>query len=112
MTEGPVLIHIWMVDPAQQASCVHHLEELFAQQITTDPGFVSARILESRDRDSIAAVIEMRSVEDRQRIEQLPEVRDTLDHMHGAANSSSGSSSRSRSTTRSAALLHERAESP
>ncbi len=86
MTEGPVLIHIWMVDPAQQAPCVQRLEELFARQITTDPGFVSARILESHDRDSIAAVIEMRSVEDRRRIEQLPEVRDTLDHMHGAAN--------------------------
>src|SRR5579863_2336589 len=86
MTEGPVLIHIWMVDPAQQAPCVRRLEELFARQITTDPGFVSARILESHDRDSIAAVIEMRSVEDRRRIEQLPEVRDTLDHMHGAAN--------------------------
>jgi hypothetical protein len=28
----------------------------------------------------------MRSVEDRQRIEELPEVRETLDHLHGAAN--------------------------
>jgi len=86
MTEGPVLIHIWMVEPAQQTPCIHRLEALFAQQITTDPGFVSARILTSHDRDSVAAVIEMRSVEDRQRIEQLPEVRDTLDHLHGAAN--------------------------
>lgn len=86
MTEGPVLIHIWMVDPAEQAAYAHRLDELFARQVVTDPGFVSARILESMDRDSLAAVIEMRSVEDRQRIEQLPEVRDTLDHLHGAAN--------------------------
>jgi hypothetical protein len=28
----------------------------------------------------------MRSVEDRRRIEQLPEVRETLDHLHGTAN--------------------------
>jgi hypothetical protein len=28
----------------------------------------------------------MRSVEDRRRIEEEPEVRETLDHLHGAAN--------------------------
>ena len=86
MSEGPVLIHIWMVDPTQQAPAIDRLEDLFARQIATDPGFVSARILQSHDRDSIATVIEMRSAEDRRRIEQLPEVRDTLDHLHDAAN--------------------------
>ena len=30
----------------------------------------------------MAVVIEMRSVEDRQRVEQLAEVRETLDHLH------------------------------
>jgi len=86
MSEGPVLIHIWSVDPAQEAACIERLDELFANQIATDPGFVSARILDSQDHASVAAVIEMRSVEDRRRIEQLPEVRETLDHLHGAAN--------------------------
>ncbi|MGO9961405.1 MAG: hypothetical protein ACLP50_36430 [Solirubrobacteraceae bacterium] len=86
MTEGPVLIHVWEVDPTEESSNVQRLDELFAHQIATDPGFLSARILVSDDRTSIAAVIEMRSVEDRQRIEQLPEVRETLDHLHGAAN--------------------------
>ena len=28
----------------------------------------------------------MRSVGDRQRIEQLPEVRETIDHLYGSAN--------------------------
>ena len=55
-------------------------------QIATDPGFVSARVLESPDRTSLAAFVEMRTVEDRQRLEQLPDVRDTLHHQHGAAN--------------------------
>jgi len=86
MPEGPVLIHVWNVDPDQEGGCVDRLAELFAHQIATDPGFVSARILESEDRASVAAVIEMRSVEDRRRIEQVPEVRDTLDNLHGAAN--------------------------
>jgi hypothetical protein len=74
------------VDPAQEAACIERLDELFANQIATDAGFVSARILDSQDHASVAAVIEMRSVEDRRRIEQLPEVRETLDHLHGAAN--------------------------
>jgi hypothetical protein len=86
MTEGPVLIHVWNVDPEQEAGCVDRLAELFAHQIATDPGFVSARILESDDRASVAAVIEMRSAEDRRRIEEVPEVRETLDNLAGAAN--------------------------
>jgi hypothetical protein len=86
MSEGPVLLHVWSVDPAQEAACIERLDELFAKQLATDAGFMSARILESADHASVAAVIEMRSVEDRQRIEQLPEVRETLDHLHGAAN--------------------------
>jgi len=61
------------------------LEEMFAQ-LGTDPGFISARVLASRDRESVAAVIEMRSAEDHERLEQLPEVRETLDRLHGAAN--------------------------
>jgi hypothetical protein len=86
MSEGPVLIHVWSVDPAQEAACIERLDALFANQVATDPGFMSARILQSEDHASVAAVIEMRSAEDRRRIEQLPEVRETLDHLHGTAN--------------------------
>jgi hypothetical protein len=68
MAEGPVLIHVWEVDPTEEPSNLERLEELFAHQISTDPGFVSARILVSEDRLSIAATIEMRGVEDRRRI--------------------------------------------
>ena len=64
---------------------VGRLEEMFGE-LVKDPGFVSARVLESVDRTSIAVVLEMRSVEDRRRVEQLPDVRDTLDHLHGTAN--------------------------
>jgi hypothetical protein len=78
MTEGRVLIHVWELDPAGVFSDVQRFEELFARQIATDSGFVSARILRSDDRVSIAVVMEMQSVADRQRVEQLPEVRATL----------------------------------
>jgi hypothetical protein len=85
MKESPVLIHVWEVDPAEEAAAVGRLEEMFGK-LVKDPGFVSARVLESADQTSIAAVVEMRSVEDRQRVEQLPDVRETLHHLHGAAN--------------------------
>lgn len=85
MKESPVLIHVWDVDPADNAAAVGRLEEMFGE-LVKDPGFVSARVLETVDRTSIAAVLEMRSVEDRQRVEQLPDVRETLDHLHGTAN--------------------------
>ena len=36
--------------------------------------------------ESIAAIVQMRSAEDRQRLEQSASVRETLDHLHGTAN--------------------------
>ena len=85
MQESPLLVHVWEVDPAEEGVAVRRLDELFTGVIT-DPGFVSARVLESGDRTSVAAIIEMRSSEDRQRLEQVPEVRDTLDNLPGTAN--------------------------
>jgi hypothetical protein len=85
MKESPVLIHVWEVDPADYAAALGKLDEMF-RDLVKDPGFVSARVLVSADQTSIAAVVEMRTVEDRQRIEQLPELRETLDHLHGTAN--------------------------
>ena len=79
------MIHVWTVDPQDESACVQKLEQLFQHQLSTDAGFVGARILESQDRSSLAAVIEMRSAEDRRRIEAQPDVRETLDHLHGAA---------------------------
>ena len=55
-------------------------------EIVKDPGFVSGPALQTDDKTSIAAVVEMRSVEDRQRLEQSPNVREPLQHLHGAAN--------------------------
>lgn len=85
MNEGPVLIHIWQVDPAQEGAAVRSLEEMF-DKVAGDPGFVSARVLETEDQTSLAVFLEMRTVEDRHRLEHLPEVRQTLDQLHGSAN--------------------------
>jgi hypothetical protein len=85
MKESPVLIHVWEVDPAEVAAATGRLEEMFGE-LVNDPGFVAARVLQSEDQTSIAAVAEMRSADDRRRIEDLPEVREILRHLHGTAN--------------------------
>ena len=46
MNESPVLIHVWEVDPAEAAAAEGRLNEMFGELIK-DPGFVSARVLES-----------------------------------------------------------------
>jgi hypothetical protein len=85
MNEGPVLLHVWEVDPADAATAVSHLNEMFSE-LAGDPGFVSARVLETEDQTSIAAIVEMRSVEERQLLEQRPDVRETLYDLRGTAN--------------------------
>jgi hypothetical protein len=85
MNEGPALIHVWEVDPDRAETATQHLEEMFKEMVS-DPGFVSARVLASADQTSLAALIEWRSVEDRNRAEQLPIVHDTLGDLRGTAN--------------------------
>jgi quinol monooxygenase YgiN len=85
MNEGPALIHVWEVDPDRVQAATQHLDEMF-KQVVSDPGFVSARVLESADETSLAAVIEWRSAEDRRRVEALPDVHETLDDLRGTAN--------------------------
>lgn len=85
MNESPLLVHVWEVDPAEEAAAVARLDEMFGE-VVKDPGFVSAHVLQTADQTSLVAIVEMRSSEDRQRLEQSPAVRDVLDHLHGTAN--------------------------
>jgi hypothetical protein len=84
--ESPVLIHVWDVQNlAQEGEAIQHLCDMLAK-ITTEPGFVSGRVLQSADHRSIAVVLEVRTVDDGQRLEHLPLVRGTLDHLNGVMN--------------------------
>jgi hypothetical protein len=86
MDQSPVLLHIWNVHPDAEPTLVGQLGEML-RHVSDDPGLVSARILSSPDRKSVAALVEMRTPEDRERLEQLPEVRKTLyDVQDGAYN--------------------------
>jgi heme-degrading monooxygenase HmoA len=84
MDQSPVLLHIWNVDPEAEATLVEKLGEML-RHVSDDPGLVSARVLASPDRRSVAALIEMRSAEDRERLQALPEVRETLNSVQDDA---------------------------
>jgi hypothetical protein len=85
MSESPLLVHVWEVDPADGAAAVQRLNEMF-DEVAKDPGFVSAHVLATPDSTSLAAIVEMRTPEDRQRLEQAPDVREVLNNLHGTAN--------------------------
>jgi hypothetical protein len=85
-SEGPVLIHVWeILEPGHEGLVLERLDKML-NATTTEPGFVSARVLQTADGHSIAVILEMRTVEDRQRLEQLPWVRETLDHLDETMN--------------------------
>ena len=84
MDQSPVLLHIWSVEPDAEATLVEKLGVML-DRISDDPGLVSARILGRPDRTSVAALVEMRSAEDRDRLAALPEVRETLNDVRDGA---------------------------
>ena len=84
MNQSPVLLHIWNVHPEAEATLVEKLGEML-RHVSDDPGLVSARVLASPDRRSVAALVEMRSAEDRERLQALPEVREALNSVQDDA---------------------------
>jgi hypothetical protein len=84
MNESPVLLHIWNVHPEAETTLVEKVGQML-RHVSDDPGLVSARILASPDQKSVAALVEMRSPEDRERLEALPEVRETLNSVQDGA---------------------------
>jgi hypothetical protein len=84
-TESAMLVRIWLVDPDQESAAVNRLREMLSA-VSPNPGFVSGRVLGSADRESIAVLVEMRTIADRKRLEQLEPVRATLAHLDGTMN--------------------------
>ncbi len=84
-SEGPVLLHIWqLLDPARRSDVLERLDTMLSAS-ASEPGFVSARVLESNG-GSIAVVLEMETAEDRQRLQHLPLVAETLRDLDAAMN--------------------------
>jgi hypothetical protein len=84
-TESAVLLHVWEVDPAQEGVAIQRLDDMLAK-VVGESGFVSARVLESEDRETAAVMVEMETPEDRARLEQLSVVQETVGQLPGTVN--------------------------
>jgi hypothetical protein len=79
------LIASWTVTPARHDELLGALSGLIGDIAAKQPGFVSGALLESSGGNSVIARIEMRTAEDRQRLEELPELRSALRELRAIA---------------------------
>jgi hypothetical protein len=81
------LIASWTVTPARREELLHALSGLLGDVVAKQPGFVAAGLFESSDENSVIVRVQMRTVEDRQHLEQLPELRSALHELRQIAQS-------------------------
>jgi len=71
--EAPILIDVWTVEPAQQAELARRISEGVQNVIVGRPGFVSAHVYESTNRDAMMVMVQMRTIEQRRELTDSPE---------------------------------------
>jgi uncharacterized membrane protein YukC len=81
------LIASWSVTPARREELLHALSGLLRDVAAKQPGFVAAELFESSDAHSVIVRVQMKTVEDRQRLEELPELRSALHELRQIAQS-------------------------
>jgi hypothetical protein len=64
--ESPIVIDVWSVEPEQQDELVAAISEVLTSHVVGQPGFVSAQIYQSANRDVVVMNLRMRSASDRQ----------------------------------------------
>lgn len=85
--ESPILIDMWTVDPSQQAELARAITDGMRDTMVGRPGFVSAQLYESTDRQTMMVVIRMRTIEDRQELTDSPETHRLLRELGEIAHS-------------------------
>jgi hypothetical protein len=72
------LIASWTVASARRDELFDALSGLIGDVVAKQPGFVSAELFESSGASSVLVQIQMRTVKDRQHLEELPELRNAI----------------------------------
>lgn len=83
--ESSILIDVWTVDPSRREELVAGIGRLLSEVIGAQPGLVSSRAYESVTGDAILVTVEMRSVQERQQLMELPAVRKGLRELRAIA---------------------------
>ena len=87
MTESPVLIDVWTVDPSREPELIERILEITRDLIVHHQGFVSAQIYESVDQGAVMIRVSMRTVKDRQALTDSAAVRSALRELRLIAHS-------------------------
>jgi hypothetical protein len=83
--ESPVLIDVWTVAPSRRGDLVRRISEAMHELGSERPGFVSGEIYESVDGGVVMVSMRMRTVEERQRLTDSPEVHELLRELRSIA---------------------------
>jgi hypothetical protein len=74
MMESSILIDVWTVEPEHQDELAAAVSGHLRRLVVGRPGFVSAEIYQSANRDMILLNLRMRSARDRQALTDSPEL--------------------------------------
>lgn len=87
MAESPILIDVWTVEPEQQDALVHAIRERLGRLIADRPGFVSADIYQSANRDMVLLTVRMQSASDRRDLTDDPRIQQVFRELGRTATS-------------------------
>jgi heme-degrading monooxygenase HmoA len=85
--ESPILIDVWTVEPEEQEALVAALSANLRRVVLGRPGFVSAEIYQSANRDLVVLNLRMQSARDRQALTDSQEVEEIYRELRAIATS-------------------------
>jgi Antibiotic biosynthesis monooxygenase len=85
--DSPILIDVWTVAPSQQAELARLVSDGVREVIVDHPGFVSAQLYESTDREAMMVTVRMRTIKERQELVDSPEAHRLLRELRAIARS-------------------------
>jgi heme-degrading monooxygenase HmoA len=84
--ESPILIDVWTVDPSRRDELLRRISDSM-HKLGEQSGFVSGQVYESVDGGVVMVSVRMRTVEERQRLTDSPEIRELLRELRAIAHS-------------------------
>jgi hypothetical protein len=85
--ESPILIDVWTVEAEQQDELVRAIESTLRRLVVDRPGFVSADIYQSANRDMVLLTVRMQGARDRQALTDDPKLQQAYRELRRTATS-------------------------
>lgn len=85
--DSPILIDVWTVDPSQRAPLAQAISDGVRTVMVGSPGFVSAQLYESTNGDAVMVMVQMRTIEERQKLMDSAEAHSLVRGLRAIAHS-------------------------